>query len=259
MRKATGSARTARRSSKSGTKKDPRAIKTSQKILVVEDEKNIAKVVGYNLEKEGFEVVLAGDGEQALKLVREADPDLVILDLMLPKLDGLEVCRQIRADAKRARLPIIMLTAKTQETDRVVGLEMGADDYISKPFSPRELVARVKAVLRRARGQAEIPTVWKCGSLEVDWERRIVKVKQKPVALTPKEFELLHALIEREGRVLSREKLLEQVWGFDQAAEIQSRTVDLHVSQLRQKLGAEGKRILTVTGAGYRFQMPDEE
>ena len=228
------------------------------KILLVEDEKNIAKVVSYNLEKEGYQVLLAKDGEEALELARGSGPDLVLLDLMLPKMDGLEVCRQIRSDSKISRLPIIMLTAKTQETDRVVGLEMGADDYIPKPFSPRELVARVKAVLRRAhRGSA--PTVWKCGLLEVDWERRIVKLKQKSVALTPKEFDLLHTLVEKEGRVLSREKLLEQVWGFDQAAEIQSRTVDLHISQLRQKLGPEGKRILTIMGAGYRFQMPDEE
>lgn len=227
------------------------------KILVVEDEKNIARVVTYNLEREGYQVDVATDGEQALEQIRRAPPDLVLLDLMLPTVDGLEICRRLRADAKTAHLPIIMVTAKTQEADRVVGLELGADDYLPKPFSPRELVARVKAVLRRT-ARAELPAVWRCGPLEVDWERRLVKLKQKPVTLTPKEFELLKALVEANGRVLSRERLLEQVWGYARAAEIQSRTVDLHVSQLRPKLGPEGRRVLTVTGAGYRFQMPDE-
>ena len=227
------------------------------KIVVVEDEKNIARVVTYNLEREGYRVILALDGEAALEKIRRDRPDLVILDLMLPKIDGLEVCRQLRADPKTAQLPIIMLTAKTQEADRIVGLELGADDYLPKPFSPRELVARVKAVLRRA-ARPDVPSSWRCGVLEVDWDRRVVKMKQKAISLTPKEFELLKALVEARGRVLSREALLEQVWGYDQAVEIQSRTVDLHISQLRQKLGPEGKRVLTATGAGYRFQMPDE-
>ena len=228
------------------------------KVLVVEDEKNIARVVTYNLEREGCQVDVAADGEQALEKIRRAPPDLVLLDLMLPKVDGLEVCRLLKADANTARVPIIMVTAKTQEADRVVGLELGADDYLPKPFSPRELVARVKAVLRRTT-RTELPTVWRCGALETDWERRLVKLKQKPVTLTPKEFDLLNALVEANGRVLSREGLLERVWGYTRAAEIQSRTVDLHVSQLRQKLGPEGRRVLTVTGAGYRFRMPDEE
>lgn len=225
---------------------------------MVEDEKNIVRVVTYNLEREGYQVSVAKDGEEALERVRRDTPDLVILDLMLPKVDGLEVCRRLRADPKTKHLPIIMLTAKTQEADRVVGLELGADDYVPKPFSPRELVARVKAVLRRAR-RAELPSVWRCGNLQVDWERRVVRSKQRAVELTPKEFDLLKTLVEANGRVLSREALLEQAWSYNQAMEIQSRTVDLHVSQLRQKLGAEGKRILTVTGAGYRFQMPEEE
>lgn len=229
------------------------------KILVAEDEKNIARVVAYNLEKEGYQVSVAKDGEEALEKVRREAPDLILLDLMLPKMDGLEICRALKSDSKTSRLPIIMLTAKAQETDRVVGLEMGADDYIPKPFSPRELLARVKAVLRRTTQQPETPSVWRSGQLEVDWERRVIKLKQKPVSLTPKEFELLKSLVDAGGRVLSREALLERVWGYDQAVEIQSRTVDLHISQLRQKLGAEGKRILTVTGAGYRLQMPDEE
>ena len=233
-------------------------MKPRSKILVAEDEKNIAKVVAYNLEREGYQVVTARDGEEALEKVHKESPDLVILDLMLPKMDGLDLCRQLKADPKTSRIPIIMLTAKTQEADRVVGLELGADDYVAKPFSVRELAARVKAVLRRGRSLEE-PASWKGWQLEVDWERRKVKSKRKPVELTPKEFELLKVLIESRGRVLSRELLLEKVWGYDQASEIQSRTVDLHISQLRQKLGSEGKHILTVTGAGYRFRMPDEE
>ena len=228
------------------------------KILIVEDEKNIAKVVAYNLEKEGFQVSTARDGEEGLAKARKEIPDLVLLDLMLPKVGGLEVCRQLRADSRTAAIPIIMLTAKTQETDRVVGLEMGADDYVPKPFSTRELVARVRAVLRRA-GRAEMPEVWRCGVLTVDWERRLVKAGAKAVKLTPKEFQLLRVLVETNGRVLSRDALLEKVWGYDQSVEIQSRTVDIHVSQLRQKLGEEGKRILTATGTGYRFRMPGEE
>ena len=233
-------------------------MKPHYKILVVEDEKNITKVVTYNLEREGYQMITARDGEEGLAKARKELPDLVILDLMLPKLDGLEVCRQLKSDPKSARIPIIMLTAKTQETDRVVGLEMGADDYVAKPFSVRELAARVKAVLRRGQS-SEAPTLWKGWDIEVDWERRKVKAKKKLIELTPKEFELLKVLVEASGRVLSREMLLEKVWGYTQASEIQSRTVDLHISQLRQKLGAPGKQILTVTGAGYRFRMPDEE
>lgn len=229
------------------------------RILVIEDEKNIAKVVAYNLEREGYQAIAARDGEEGLAKARKELPDLVILDLMLPRMDGLEVCRQLKADPKTARIPIIMLTAKTQEPDRVVGLELGADDYVAKPFSVRELAARVKAVLRRGQAPPEAPLLWKGWDLEVDWERRKVKSKKKQVELTPKEFELLKVLVEASGRILSRELLLEKVWGYTQSLEIQSRTVDLHISQLRQKLGAGGKQILTVTGAGYRFRMPDEE
>lgn len=228
------------------------------KILVVEDEKNIVKLISYNLEREGFRVSVAKDGAEGLESVRKNPPDLVILDLMLPKMDGLEICRQIRADRKTASLPVIMLTAKTQEADRVVGLELGADDYIPKPFSPRELIARVRAILRRS-ARPESGPVWTCGALTVEWEKRGVRMGSKPVQLTRKEFDLLKTLVEANGRVLSRDHLLEQVWGYDRSMEIQSRTVDIHVSQLRQKLGSEGKRILTLTGAGYRFQMPDEE
>ena len=238
----------------------PREVsKPALKILVVEDEKNILRVVSYNLEREGYRIVLAKDGEEGLERARKEKPGLILLDLMLPRMDGLEVCRQLKADPATARIPIIMLTAKTQEADRVVGLEIGADDYVPKPFSPRELVARIKAVLRRTQPAPQAPSLWRCGHLEADWQRRLVKVRRKTVELTPKEFDLLKALAVAAGRVLSRESLLEQVWGYEQAMEIQSRTVDLHVSQLRGKLGPEGKRILTVTGAGYRFRTPEEE
>ncbi|MBI4313711.1 MAG: response regulator transcription factor [Candidatus Omnitrophica bacterium] len=228
------------------------------KILVVEDEKNIARVVSYNLERAGYQISTAYNGQEALEKIKRDVPQLIILDLMLPKVDGLEVCRQVKANPKTTQIPIIMLTAKTEEADRVVGLELGADDYVTKPFSPRELAARVKAVLRRSQKTAPAD-VWRCGTLEIDWGRRTVRARKTVIDLTLKEFDLLKTLIESEGRVLSREKLLEQVWGYDQAIEIQSRTVDLHVSQLRHKLGTEGKRILTAAGVGYRFKMPDEE
>lgn len=228
------------------------------KILVVEDEKNIAKLVSYNLEREGFRVSVVKDGEEALESIRGNPPQLILLDLMLPKVDGLEVCRRIRSDPRTASIPVIMLTAKTQEADRIVGLELGADDYIPKPFSPRELVARVRAVLRRST-RPESGPVWNCGVLTVEWEKRTARVGGKPVKLTRKEFDLLKTLVDANGRVLSRDQLLEQVWGYDRSMEIQSRTVDIHISQLRQKLGAEGKRILTVTGSGYRLVTSDEE
>lgn len=229
------------------------------RIIVVEDEKSIAQVITYNLEKEGYQVRLFKDGAQAWQEIQKEIPDLLLLDWMVPGMDGLEICRQVRAHPRTAHVPVIMLTAKTQETDKIVGLEMGADDYIPKPFSPRELTARVKAVLRRSKPAQAASALWRCWNIEADWERRIVKIKGKPVEMARKEFELLHVLADAHGRVLSRDRLLEKVWGYDQAEEIQSRTVDLHVSQLRQKLGADGKRILTVTGSGYRFQMPDEE
>jgi two-component system phosphate regulon response regulator PhoB len=185
-------------------------------------------------------------------LVREYHPDLLILDLMLPGMDGLEICRQLRQDVATARLPILMLTAKAEEVDRVVGLEVGADDYVVKPFSPRELVARVRAILRRAQEPAEF-AVKRIGELEVDESRHSVGVQGTPVELTAKEFGLLCALMRANGRVLNREQLLEGVWGYADAAEIESRTVDVHIRRLREKLGSEAKRIVTVKGVGYRF------
>ena len=224
------------------------------KVLVIDDEKDIVSLLRYHLEKAGFQCLEGMDGAVALRLVREHHPDLLILDLMLPGMDGLEICRHLRQDAATARLPILMLTAKAEEVDRVVGLEVGADDYVVKPFSPRELVARVRAILRRAQEPADL-SVRRLGELEVDESRHSVAVQGTPVELTAKEFGLLCALIRANGRVLNREQLLEGVWGYADAAEIESRTVDVHIRRLREKLGPEAKRIVTVKGVGYRFDM----
>ena len=222
------------------------------KVLVIDDEKDIVSLLRYHLEKAGFQCQEGTDGAIALRLVREHHPDLLILDLMLPGMDGLEICRHLRQDAATARLPILMLTAKAEEVDRVVGLEVGADDYVVKPFSPRELVARVRAILRRAQEPADV-SIRRFGDLEVDESRHSVTVQGTSVELTAKEFGLLCALIRANGRVLNREQLLEGVWGYADAAEIESRTVDVHIRRLREKLGAEAKHIVTVKGVGYRF------
>ena len=225
----------------------------ASEVLVVEDEPDIRALVVHHLTREGFRCRIAGSGADALSRVKATPPDLVVLDLMLPGMDGLEVCRRLRADPATAGVPIIMLTAKADEVDRVVGLEMGADDYVAKPFSPKELVARVRAVLRRARpGETARPLT--AGSLSLDAARHIVTVGGHPVELTPKEFDLLHALLEAAGRVLSREHLLNRVWGYAHADEIESRTVDVHIRRLRAKLGAEERRVATIKGVGYRFE-----
>ncbi|HEX2483363.1 MAG TPA: response regulator [Methylomirabilota bacterium] len=222
-------------------------------VLVVEDERDIADLVRYHVEKAGMRVVHTADGGTALRLARAELPDVVVLDLMLPGLDGLEVCRQLRREAATRRLPIIMLTARGEEVDRVVGLELGADDYVVKPFSPRELIARIRAVLRRSDGPVPEPTGRATGELHVDEARHAVTVGGRPVELTAKEFGLLAALMRADGRVLGREQLLETVWGYGNAAEIESRTVDVHVRRLRAKLGSEARRIVTVKAVGYRF------
>jgi phosphate regulon transcriptional regulator PhoB len=224
------------------------------KVLVIDDEKDIVSLLRYHLEKSGFQCLEGMDGSTALRLVREHHPDLLILDLMLPGMDGLEICRLLRQDTTTARLPILMLTAKAEEVDRVVGLEVGADDYVVKPFSPRELVARVRAILRRAQKPADL-SLKRLGELEVDEPRHSVSVQGAPVELTAKEFGLLCALMRANGRVLNREQLLEGVWGYADAAEIESRTVDVHIRRLREKLGPEARRIVTVKGVGYRFDM----
>ena len=224
----------------------------ASRVLIVEDERDIRDLVLFHLEREGFQVSSASSGEEALRQVRHASPDLVLLDLMLPAMGGLEVCRKLRQDPATVALPIVMLTAKGDEVDRVLGLELGADDYIVKPFSPKELLARVRAVIRRAKpapGAAAIAM----GALAIDPGTRTVTVQGAPLTLTHKEFELLSALADAQGRVLSREFLLDRVWGYSRAGEFESRTVDVHVRRLRVKLGPEGHRILTVKSVGYRL------
>jgi two-component system alkaline phosphatase synthesis response regulator PhoP len=228
-----------------------------EKILIVEDEKDIVRMLDYNLGKEGYKTICAYDGEEALKEAKKELPSLIILDLMLPGMDGLEVCKALKKEAKTSLIPIIMLTAKRQETDKIVGLEVGADDYVTKPFSPRELIARIKAVLRRAKETEKLPETFKAGDLEIDFSKIQVRVKGKAVELTAKEFELLKTLIAVKGRVLSRDYLLDNIWGFDHAIEIQTRTVDVHIRTLRKKLKTEAKRIVTVKNYGYRFEMED--
>ncbi len=225
-----------------------------EKILVVEDEKDIARLLDYNLKKEGYRTVLAHEGSSAALLAAKERPRLIILDLMLPGLDGLEVCRRLKMDAKTASIPIIMLTAKGEESDKVVGLEMGADDYVTKPFSVKELLSRVKAVLRRSAAAVEKLEIYRAGGLELDCSRVLVLLKGKPRNITAREFELLKALMAAGGKMLSREALLEKAWGLDASIEVETRTVDVHIGTLRKKLGAEGKRIVTVKNYGYRFE-----
>ncbi len=229
-----------------------------EKILIVEDEKDIIKMLEYNLKKEGFRVIDARDGEDALDLAVREYPNLILLDLMLPGIDGLEVCKSLKKESKTSSIPIIMLTAKSQESDKVVGLELGADDYITKPFSVRELIARIKAVLRRATEKEKLPEIFQAGDLRIDFARISVTVKGKLVELTAKEFELLKTLLKAKGRVLSRDYLLDTIWGFDHAMEIQTRTVDVHVRTLRKKLKSSAKMIITVKNYGYRFEVEEE-
>lgn len=225
-----------------------------EKILIVEDEPDIVKMLEYNLKKEGFRITSAPDGSEALRRTERERPDIIILDLMLPEIDGLEVCRALKKNQDSAHIPVIMLTAKSQEADKIVGLELGADDYITKPFSVRELIARIKAVLRRAREKENLPDIFKAGNLIIDFSKIKASVGNKPVELTAKEFELLSALVKAKGRVLSRDYLLDNIWGFDNAIEIQSRTVDVHIQTMRKKLKAEAKHIVTVKNYGYRFE-----
>jgi phosphate regulon transcriptional regulator PhoB len=229
-----------------------------EKILIVEDEKDIVKMLEYNLKKEGFRTLSCYDGEDALDLANREHPDLIILDLMLPGIDGLEVCKTLKKESTTASIPIIMLTAKTQEPDKIVGLELGADDYVTKPFSPRELIARIKAVLRRAQEKQKLPEVLKIGDLVIDFSKILASIKGKPLELTAKEFELLKTLIRAKGRVLSRDYLLDTIWGYTRAVEIQTRTVDVHIRTLRKKLKNQAKHIVTVKNYGYRFGMEEE-
>ncbi|MGE5838159.1 MAG: response regulator transcription factor [Acidobacteriota bacterium] len=226
---------------------------TLPRILVVEDETDIAQLIKHTLERSGdASVEVVGSGDAALKAVGETPPDLMILDLNLPVVDGTEVCRLIRARPATAGLPIIMLTARTAESDRVSGLDLGADDYVTKPFSLRELVARVRAVLRRKTGaRHSAMALYRGRHLIADFDAVAVTVDGEPIRLTRREFELLRCLVENRNRVLSRDRLLERVWGYEQF--IETRSVDVHVGRLRSKLGSAGRQIETVVGLGYRF------
>ena len=217
-------------------------------VLVVDDEKHIVQLVRLYLAKEGYQIEAAYDGPEALRKLRQVEPELVILDLMLPSIDGIEVCRQIRRESD---VPVIMLTARSEDVDKIVGLEVGADDYVTKPFNPRELVARVKAVLRRYQPEHRSASVLEVGDLRVDLARREVTVAGQPIRLRAKEFDLLAALAEEPGVVLSRDKLLNRVWGYEYLGE--SRTIDVHVTWLRGKLRGSGVQIQAVWGVGYKL------
>jgi DNA-binding response OmpR family regulator len=221
-------------------------------VLVIDDEPELVKLLDYNLTKAGYVALSARDGEKGLAAARQHHPDLVILDVMMPGLDGWEVCKRLRADPATASVPLLMLTAKAEEGDRVLGLELGADDYVTKPFGVNELLARVKALLRRAEGKGASAEVVKSGKLVVDSGKRAVTAAGRSVELTATEFELLRALAERPGRVFSREDLISRARGDD--AAITDRTIDVHVASLRKKLGKHGERIETVWGVGYRLK-----
>ena len=229
-------------------------METPKNILIVDDEADIVELVSYNLKKEGFIVDSASDGETALTKIRKGKYGLLILDLMLPGIQGMELCRILRNDPKTSVLPIIMLTAKGEEVDKILGLEMGADDYMAKPFSPRELVARVKAVLRRSKEKPVSEKILKIGDLEIDRERYVVSVRTKPVKLSATEFKLLLFLAERKGKVFSRDQLLDAVWRDE--AFVEPRTVDVHIRRLRSNIEedpAQPKYIKTMRGIGYFF------
>lgn len=222
------------------------------RVLVIDDEKDLIELVRYNLEKEGFEVLSALDGESGMTSALGELPDIIIVDLMLPGIDGLEVCRRLRSNSRTSRIPLIMLTAKSAEPDRVLGLELGADDYVTKPFSPRELTARIKAVLRRTTAPQEPSGVIRRGRLTIDSARREVTCAGKAVALTATEFRLLQYLADHPGRVFSRSQLIDGALGRD--VSVVDRTIDVHITGLRKKLGGCGEWIETVRGFGYRFK-----
>jgi len=225
--------------------------KTDNKILVADDELDVLNLVSLNLKNAGFTIIKAQDGASALSKARSNMPLLVVLDLMLPGMSGIEVCKTLKSDPATSQIPIIMLTAKAEEVDRIVGLELGADDYITKPFSPRELVLRVKSVVRRVSGQNEKPDLIKIGDVEVDRLKFDVRIKGESLEMTPTEYKLLLILMERRGRVQSREVLLNDVWGYDQVLD--TRTVDTHVARLREKIRNGKVNIDTVRGFGYRI------
>jgi DNA-binding response OmpR family regulator len=224
---------------------------TKAKILAVDDEPDTVELISFNLESAGYEVITAADGAEALRKARRHTPDAVVLDLMLPELDGLEVCKVLRRDPATENIPILMLTAKAAEMDRIIGLELGANDYLTKPFSPRELVLRVRNLLRRPDDEEQ--DRFQFEELFIDIPRHMVTVNRKPVDLTRTEFRLLHVLAERRGRVQSRDQLLQDVWEYENI--IDTRTVDTHIRRLREKLGRAARFLDTVRGVGYRFSV----
>lgn len=225
-----------------------------EKVLIVDDEEHIVELLQFNLVNAGYKVITANNGLDALKKVKENKPDLLLLDLMLPGMDGLDVCKEIKRDKETSKTSIIMLTAKSEELDKILGLELGADDYITKPFSIRELLARVKAVLRRSNSDEISEEIYELGRLKVDFERHEVLINNEKVELTLKEFELLEILIKNKGKILRRETLLDKVWGYEYIGE--TRTVDVHIRHLRKKIEDDDKNpkyIETIRGIGYRF------
>ncbi|HEX3728231.1 MAG TPA: response regulator transcription factor [Opitutaceae bacterium] len=221
------------------------------KILLVDDEPDALEVLGFKLREAGFTPLFAKDGSKALAAARADRPDLIVLDLMLPEVDGLEVCKILRRDPLTAAIPILMLTARAAEMDRVIGLELGADDYVTKPFSPRELVLRIRKLLQRAQSVEEPVARLRLGEIDIDVPSHVVQVNERRLTLTATEFRLLEILARRRGRVQSRDRLLQDVWGYENP--IDSRTVDTHMRRLREKLGSAARQLETVRGVGYRF------
>jgi two-component system phosphate regulon response regulator PhoB len=222
-------------------------------ILIIEDERDLAELVAFNLEKEGYQPIISLDGPAGLKAAQESSPDLILLDLMLPGMSGFDICKALKGNKQTAPTPIILLTAKGEEIDRVVGFEIGADDYVVKPFSTRELLLRIKAVLRRAQPERPAGKVIRIGAISIDAERHIVTIDGSEAILTMTEFKLLLTLAERLGRLQSRELLLKDVWGYNYSGD--TRTVDTHITRLRTKLGNAGGMIKTVRGFGYKMEM----
>lgn len=227
------------------------------RILIVEDDKDISRLVSYNLQKAGYECQAVYSGEEALSVLPKGNFDLVVLDIMLPGIDGFEVCRSMKRHERLKETPVVMLTARGQEVDRVVGLELGADDYIVKPFSPRELVLRIKARLKRTLNREGAKEIFSIKQLTLDVPRHRVFVNRREVALTSMEFKLLALLLQRQGRVQTREQLLSDVW--DISSEVTTRTIDTHIKRLRRKIGPMGKWIETVRGLGYRFREEEQK
>lgn len=226
---------------------------TNKKVLIVDDEEHIRELIKFNLKKEGYDTAVAVNGTEALKIIKESKFDLILLDLMLPEIDGLEVCKEIRRNEETADIPVMMITAKGEEFDKVLGLELGADDYITKPFSIRELMARIKALLRRSNVKKE-ENITKFGEIVVNFQTREVTKESKNVELTLKEFELLKLLIKNKGNILTRELLLDKIWGYEYIGE--TRTVDVHIRHLRKKIESDDKNpqyIQTIRGVGYKF------